>query len=171
MSEWSRSPLPPGEDERIKSNVKKIKKALEEGPKYNWQLARIALQWDRCIRKLREKVETGGYGLVIECQHIKDGLNLFTLKTKQEPAWVQGGEVKLSNGMRFRFPILVRAPDRKTCRNRAQHGFAKVKLFASLPIDPWTTPEEIEKLLLKMQQQLDDYTAPPPKPKRAKAKQ
>jgi hypothetical protein len=168
MSEWSRSPLPPGEDERIWTNVEKIKRALEEGPKYNWQLARIALQWDRAIRKLRQKAPKG-YGLIIECQHIKKGLNLFTLKTKQEPAWIQGGEIKLSNGMKFRFPILVRAPNLKTCRKRAQHGFAKVKLFASLPVDPWATPEEIEKLLLKMQEQLDSYTLPPPKRKRVKA--
>lgn len=166
MSKWNRSPLPPGEDERIETQVKKIHNALIEGPKLNKQLSRIALDYTRPIRELRK------IGLIIDCERIKEGLFRYTLRDKQEPEWIQGGEVTLPDGVKFRFAIKVNAKDRGQARNRAQHLFAKVKLLMTIPIDPWLPFETTDDLLLRIQSQLEetDNNSLPVR-KRAKANQ
>lgn len=152
MGKWNRGPLPPGEDERIETQVTKIHSALKESPKLNTQLSHIALDYTRPIRALRNK------GIIILCERVKGPIFRYTLRSKQEPLWIQGGEITLYNGLKFKLVIKVNAPDRNTCRNRAQHGFAKVKLFNTMFIDPWLSPEAVDDLLLKMQSQLDSGT-------------
>jgi hypothetical protein len=149
MGKWNRSPLPPGEDDRIETQVTKIHSALKEGPKTNKHLSHSALDYSRPIRELRNK------GQIIDCERIKEGLFRYTLIDKQEPEWIQGGEVTLPDGTYFRFAIKVNAKDRGQARNRAQHLFAKVKLLMTVPINPWLSPEEADDLLLKIQSQLD----------------
>lgn len=150
MSKWNRSHLPPGEDKRIETQVKKIHNALKEGSKLNKQLSDIALDYTRPIRELRKT------GVVIDCERINEGLFRYTLRDDQEPEWIQGGEVTLPDGTTVRLAIKVNAKDRGQARNRAQHLFAKVKLLMTVPVDPWLSPEAVDALLLKIQNNLEE---------------
>ncbi len=145
MSKWNRSPLPPGENERIETQVTKIYDALKEGSKLNKQLSRIALDYTRPIRELRKT------GHVIDCERIEGGIFRYTLRDKQEPTWIQSGEVTLPDGVKFKFAIKVNAKNRGQARNRAQHLFAKVELLSTVIVDPWLSPEATDNLLLGIQ--------------------
>jgi len=45
---------------------------------------------------LRNKKD--GPGLIIEPNGLRKGLNRYILRRKQEPEWIQGGEVTLPDG-------------------------------------------------------------------------
>ncbi len=124
-SRHNRASLPIGEEERLETLNEKILRSLEDGPKTNKQLSRIALDYGRRLRDLRS------FGHQISRERIDGGFNLYTLGGKKEPRWLVRVRVTLVDGSVSVQEVLVRGSNVGLAKNRAQHLATRVKILSS----------------------------------------
>jgi len=124
---WSaldRSYLPPEDEARFASQQQRILAALRVAPQDSADLAKIAMDYLRRIRQLRER------GYSIRSERLDGGLWLYTLLDRPDPEWKVVIMTTFPDGHVHIHTHIVHANTLAKARNVAQHGDIKTKIVS-----------------------------------------
>lgn len=122
MGRHNRGPMDRDEEVRLETLNEKILAALQKGPCTNKELVEISFDYGRRIRDLRN------FGHRIASAKLDKGLNLYSLRTDEEPLWEVPVQVTLKDGNTSVQFVHVRGDTIGLVKNRAQHMATRVKV-------------------------------------------
>ena len=125
MSKYDRAYMPWEEEQRHDSQAERILAELRAGPKTNIFLARIAMDYCRSMRVLRQR------GHLIRSHRVNSlGLWIYTLTHEPDPEWELDLRTRFEDGHEHTYTHIVKADTAGKARNVGQRGGVKTEILA-----------------------------------------